>query len=140
MAEQLFAFKQQILESEDFSANNKKYEGWRHSSFSKSPAVLYFSEENIGDFKTDNEYFLIMEYGSGSAVKVSLRKIDEFYIVEGTSQICFKWPEKKLFKSKRSEVFESDSAEAIFQKYCELDQKLKEEGNEVHNEGDSTKS
>lgn len=100
--------------------------GWRHGSFSKSQAVLYFTEENIGDYKTENEYFLVMEFGSGSAVKIALSKLDDFYMVEGTNQICFRWPDKnKLFKGKRGETFESESAEEILVKYLEIIDKAK---------------
>ena len=120
LAEQLFAFKQQIIESNTFTMGNKKYSGWRFDILTKSEATLYFTEENVGNFKTENEYFLVMEYGSGKAVKIALSKLDEFYQVEGTNQIFFKWPDKKLFKSTRSETFESESAEEIMLKYYQI--------------------
>ena len=127
LAEQLYAFKQQIIDSDSFSKENKKYVGWRHATFGKSQALLYFTEENVGDFKTDNEYYIVMEFGSGNAVKVALNKLEEFYMIEGTNQLCFRWPDKnKLFKSKRTETFESDSSEEILVKYLEIIEKRKE--------------
>ena len=126
LAEQLYAFKQQIIDSDTFSKDNKKYDGWRHSTFGKNQALLYFTEENVGDFKTDNVYYLVMEFGSGSAVKIALNKLEEFYMVEDTKQIWFRWPEKnKLFKSKRSETFESEYSEEILLKYLEIIDKAK---------------
>lgn len=87
LAEQLLAFKQQIIESDTFNYENQKFEGFRYSSFGKSPALLYFTEESIGDNKTDLTYSLIMEYGSGRAIKVNVSKLEDFYINEGTNQI-----------------------------------------------------
>lgn len=67
-----------------------------------------------------------MEFGSGSAVKIALNKLDEFYLIEDTNQICFRWPDKnKLFKSKRGETFESEFAEEILIKYLEIIDKAK---------------
>lgn len=126
LAEQLLIYKQQIIESNTFTMDKKKYSGYRFDLLSKSAATFYFTEENIGNFKTDNEYYLVMEYGSGKAIKIALNKLDEFYWIEGTNQIYFKWPDKKLFKSKRSETFESESAEEILLKYNEIMCKLKE--------------
>lgn len=124
LAEQLVAFKDQIMESDSFTKSNTKFKGLRHGSFGKSQGMLYFAEESEGDNKTGYEYYLVMEYGSGSAVKVNLRNIDEFYIIEGTHQVWFRWPDKKFFKSKRTETFEWEESETILDKYLELVEKI----------------
>lgn len=132
LAEQLVAFKQQIIESDNFQRENKKFKGLRHGSFNKSEGVLYFTEESKGDNKTDKEYFLVMEYGSGSAVKVNLRSLEEFFIVENTNQICFEWPDKKWFKSRRTETFETDDPEAVLGRYLEVVAKMNEENEDLN--------
>ena len=122
LAEQLVAFKQQIMESDDFSKGNSKYKGLRIGSFgTKYKATLYFTQEHSNEAEqADATYFLMMTYGNGNAVKVDISKLDEFFIVEGTQQICFEWREKRFLKSKRTETFESEYTNEIIDRYLEL--------------------
>ena len=88
MAEQLVAFKQQLIESDNFTKSNLKFTGFRIGSFgAKTSAVLYFTEESEGQNDSEIQNYIIMQYGSGSAIKVDIGKLDEFYIIEGTKQI-----------------------------------------------------
>lgn len=88
MAEQLLAFKQQLIESDTFEQNNVRFKGFRFGSFgAKTEALLYFTEERTGQNQSEANYYLMLTYGSGNAVKVDLTRLDEFYIVEGTQQI-----------------------------------------------------
>lgn len=85
LAEKLVAFKQQITEADSFKHENQKYKGLRWTSFGKSEATLYFSEESKGG--NSGDFYIILEYGSGRAFKINLEQLDEFYIVEGTHQV-----------------------------------------------------
>lgn len=127
LAEQLVAFKQQIIESDSFNTSNRKFEGQRWTSFGKSNAILYFAEESKGDNKVEVEYYLIMEYGAGKAFKVNLESLKEFYVVQDTFQLCFTWPEKNFFKKTRTETFETMEVEEILDKYLELEAKINDE-------------
>lgn len=132
LAEKLVAFKQQILDTDHFNRGNKKYHGHRIGSFGRSPATLYFSEEASHEYSTELEYFLILTYGANSAYKVDVSKIEDIYIVQGTHQVCFTFPTKKMFKSKRSETFESEHAEEILLKYMEIMEKINEAAGETN--------
>jgi hypothetical protein len=124
LSEKLVAFKQQIIESDSFNTSNKKYEGLRWTAFGKSKAIIYFTEESGGGNKTELDYFIVIEYGSGKAFKVKLDSLKEFYIIEQTNQLCLTWPEKNLFKKIHSETFESTDVEEILDKYLELEDKM----------------
>jgi hypothetical protein len=124
LSEQLVAFKQQIIESDSFNTSNTKYEGLRWTAFGKSKATIYFTEESRGGNKTEVDYFIVIEYGSGKAFKVKLDSLKEFYIIEQTNQLCLTWPEKNLFKKIHSETFESTEVEEILDKYLELEDKI----------------
>ena len=87
LAEKLLAIKQQILDSNSFNTDNKKFSGLRWSSFGKGEAVLYFSEEIAGNNKTDVNFYLIMVYGSNKAIKVNLVELKEFYLIDETNKI-----------------------------------------------------
>jgi hypothetical protein len=126
LAEKLVAFKDSIMESDTFNKNNKKYDGFRFSSFSKTPGLLYFISEKDGA-STKEIYYLVMEYGTGSAVKVNISNLEDFYNIEGTNQIVFAWSDKKWFKSTRTETFETPHSEEILQKYIDLHSKTEGE-------------
>lgn len=87
LAEKLLSIKQQIIDSDNFNIKNQKYPGMRWTSFGKGNAVLYFTEEIIGNNRTDVTFYLVMEYGSGKAIKVNLSELKEFYLVEHTHQV-----------------------------------------------------
>lgn len=126
LAEQLVAFKQQIMDADSFNSSNRKFHGFRYTSFGRYPAVLYFSEHQSPDSANDKEYYLNMEYGSGKAFKIPLNTLEEFYIVEGTNQLQFVWPEKGMFKKHRTETFESDLNEDVLEKYLDVKKMMEE--------------
>lgn len=87
LAEKLVGIKQQIIDSDKFKTENQKYSGMRITSFGKSQGQLYFTEENVGNNRTDIKFSLVMEYGNGKAFKVGLEELIDFYVIEDTKMI-----------------------------------------------------
>ncbi|CAI2368937.1 unnamed protein product [Moneuplotes crassus] len=120
LAGKLMTVKQQIIDSCIFKTENRKYSGTRVTSFGKSQATLYFTEDDVGDNKTDPMFSLVLEYGSGKAFKVSMKNLTDFYLIEGTNQICFSWPENSWLKKSRTETFDSEESDAIVERYLQI--------------------
>lgn len=130
LAEKLVAIKQQIIDSDKFKTENQKYEGLRYTSFGKGQATLYFIEENVGNNKTDTKFSLVLEYGNGKAFKVGIEELSDFYLIEGTEQVWFSWPDNRWLKKNRTETFESPHAEAIIDRYVEIRENMEEQEGE----------
>ena len=127
MAEKLVLMKNQMYSSDD-DTFKRKYAVTRISKMGNSEGILNFSSETCLTNSNETEPYITVEYGAkGDAIKLAIRKLDDFYITD-KREVVLTWKSKsRMFGSSRTEAFISEECEEIIDTLVHLKERVDHE-------------